>query len=65
MTKFFEFVILIAIFVLIGFLLSYPVMLLWNACLVPAVIGLNTISWVQGWGILLLSSMLFKNYNTK
>jgi hypothetical protein len=33
----------IVIIVVVGLLLSLPVMLLWNACLVPAVSGLNEI----------------------
>lgn len=46
--------------VLLGLLLSFPVMLLWNYCLVPAVVGINEIGWLQAWGIMLLSSLLFK-----
>ena len=44
-----------------GFLLSYPIMLLWNGCLVPAVNGLHTISWLQAWGIMILFGFLFKS----
>jgi hypothetical protein len=33
---------------LIGFLLSWPVMMLWNGCLVDAVTGVKEITWLQG-----------------
>lgn len=45
---------------LIGLIVSYPVMLLWNYCLVPAVTGLNQIGWLQAWGLLILSGLLIK-----
>jgi hypothetical protein len=35
-------------------------MLLWNYCLVGAVVGVNTIGWLQAWGILILCGFLFK-----
>lgn len=51
-------VILVAI--LLGLLLSLPVMLLWNYCLQPAITGLNEITWLQAWGIMILCAILFK-----
>lgn len=45
----------------ISFLLSWPAMWLWNNALVGAVNGVNEISWLQAWGISLLSNFLFKN----
>lgn len=50
----------IAFVVAIGLLLSLPVWLLWNWCLVPAVPALQEIGWLQAWGILILCSFLFK-----
>ena len=50
----------ILLMVVLGLLLSLPVMWLWNGCLVPAVSGLNEIGWLQAWGILVLSGLLFK-----
>jgi hypothetical protein len=53
----------IAAFVLIvifGLLLSLPVMLLWNLCLVPAIPGVLEIGWLQAWGIMILCGFLFK-----
>ena len=44
----------------LGFLLSWPVMWLWNNTLVGAVVGVNEVSWVQAWGISTLSGILFK-----
>jgi len=44
----------------LGFLLSWPVMWLWNNALVGAIVGVNEVSWVQAWGISTLSGILFK-----
>jgi hypothetical protein len=51
----------IVIIVVVGLLLILPVMLLWNACLVPAVSGLSEIEWLQAWGIMILCGLLFKS----
>jgi hypothetical protein len=50
----------IATLVFISFLLSWPVMWLWNNALVGAINGVNEVSWVQAWGISTLSGILFK-----
>jgi uncharacterized membrane protein YdbT with pleckstrin-like domain len=50
----------IAASLFISFLMSWPVMMLWNGCLVDAVTGVKEITWLQGWGILILSGILFK-----
>lgn len=49
---------------LMAIVLAYPTMLLWNGCLVPAVDGVNKISFLQALGINFLFSILFKSYNT-
>ena len=46
---------------LISFLLSYPVYLLWNGCLVDAVEGVKEVTWLQAWGLSALIGLLFKN----
>jgi hypothetical protein len=51
---------IVALVVFIGLLLSLPVMLLWNYCLVGAITGVNEIGWLQAWGILVLCGLLFK-----
>jgi hypothetical protein len=56
-------VVLIGILVL-SFLLSFPLMLLWNGCLVPAVSVLNEVGWLQMWGISVLIGVMFKNSDT-
>jgi hypothetical protein len=53
-----------AIIAAVGFLLSYPLMLLWNGCLVPAVSGVHTVSWLQMWGLVVLFGWLFKSSNS-
>ena len=50
----------IALIVVHGLILSLPVMLLWNWCLVPATPGINEIGWLQAWGIQILCNFLFK-----
>ena len=48
-------------FVGLSFLLSWPVYMLWNGCLVGAVSGVNEVTWLQAWGITILSGFLFKH----
>lgn len=51
----------IGMLVLISFLLSWPVYMLWNGCLVDAVEGVNEVTWMQAWGLSFLFGILFKN----
>jgi len=55
----------IATLVFLSFLLSWPVMILWNGCLVGAVDGIKEIGWLQAWGIQFLFALLFKSTFTK
>ena len=50
----------IVLFVLLSFILAWPVMALWNGCLVGAVDGVQQITWLQAWGLSILCSFLFK-----
>jgi hypothetical protein len=56
---------IVAMVVILGLVMSWPVMLLWNGCLVGAVSGISEIGWLQAWGILVLCGMLFKTSVTK
>ena len=47
--------------VLLSFLLSWPVYMLWNGCLVGAVAGVSEVSWLQAWGLTVLCGFLFKS----
>lgn len=47
--------------VVLGLILSLPVMWLWNACLVAAIPGIKEIGWLQAWGLLVLFGLLFKS----
>lgn len=51
----------IAFIVFISFVLSWPVYMLWNGCLVDAIEGVKTVTWMQAWGLSLLFGLLFKN----
>ena len=50
----------LAALLFLSFLLAWPVMELWNGCLVPAVDGIKQIGWLQAWGLQFLINMLFK-----
>ena len=50
----------IAGILLLSFLLSWPVYMLWNSCLVDAITGVNEVTWLQAWGITILCGFLFK-----
>jgi len=45
---------------IVAVLLGYPVMLLWNWCLVEAIDGVNQIGFFQAIGLNILASILFK-----
>jgi Sec-independent protein secretion pathway component TatC len=55
----------VALIIAVGLLFSLPVMLLWNGCLVGAINGVNEITWLQAWGILVLCGLLFKTQLSK
>ncbi len=56
----------IAFLVCLSLLLSLPVYFLWNSCLVGAIDGVKEVTWLQAWGLMILSSFLFKTtVNTK
>ncbi len=52
---------LVLALVLVSFLLAWPVMELWNGCLVPATTGIREIGWLQAWGLQFLFGILFKS----
>jgi hypothetical protein len=50
----------IVFLVFLSFLLSWPVYMLWNGCLIDAIDGVKEVTWLQAWGINLLAGFLFK-----
>ena len=50
----------LALIILLGLIISFPTMLLWNGCLVGAIDGVREITWLQAWGLIILSGLLFK-----
>ena len=54
----------VAVLLFLSFLLAWPVMLLWNGCLVDAVTVVKPIGWLQAWGINILAAFLFKSSMT-
>jgi len=55
----------IATLMFLSFVMSWPVMMLWNGCLVGAVDGVKEVTWLQAWGLQFLSGILFKTTVTK
>ncbi len=51
----------IALLLFVSFLLSWPVYMLWNGCLVGAVTGVSEVTWLQAWGLTVLCGFLFKS----
>jgi hypothetical protein len=60
-----EVIAMIAILVVLSFLFSWPVMALWNGCLVDAVSGVKEITWLQAWGLSVLCNLLFSKTISK
>jgi hypothetical protein len=59
-------VVAIAMAVFMSFVLSWPLYMLWNGCLVGAVRGVNEVTWLQAWGLSILFGLMFKTtVNTK
>jgi hypothetical protein len=58
--------VLFVVALILGILLSWPAMMLWNGCLVPAVTFAKPIGWMQAWGLMILFNLMFKstNYNS-
>ena len=53
---------LLGIGFVVAILFAFPVMWLWNGCLVGLIVGINPItSFWQAFGIMLLCSLLFKS----
>lgn len=50
----------ILILLILSIVLAYPVMMLWNMCLVPAIDGIHEVTWSQMFGLMVLSNVLFK-----
>jgi hypothetical protein len=47
----------------IGLLIAWPVMLLWNGCLVGTVAGITPLTSIwHSWGMLILCGLLFKSF---
>ena len=55
----------LAFLVFLSFLLSWPVYMLWNGCLVDAIEGVKQVTWLQAWGINFLFGILFRTSVTK
>ena len=51
----------LGLIVFLSFLLSLPVMLLWDAVMPGIFPGLHEITWLQAWGLSLLCGLLFKS----
>jgi hypothetical protein len=59
------FIAALVVVVVLSLLMAYPIMWLWNWALVPAVDGINLISFWQAYGLNILFAVLFKSTNYK
>ena len=50
----------LAVALVLGALASFPVMLLWNSCLVPAIPMIQEVGWIQAWGIMVMGQLMFQ-----
>ena len=48
-----------------GLILAWPIQLLWNACLVPAIETVNPITFWQSLGLMILAHSLFNSTTPK
>lgn len=56
---------IVVLLILVSALCALPTMWLWN-WLMPEIFGLKTINFLQSWGLMILSSILFnKGYSYK
>lgn len=62
--KFITFIGAIVFLVLLSFLLSWPVYMLWNGCLVGTVAGVSETTWLNAWGLTILANLLFKSHGS-
>jgi len=53
----------LALIVLLGGVFALFVKLLWNGCLVGAIDGVHEITFLQAWGLNILSGFLFSKIN--
>lgn len=47
--------------VVLGAIVSYPAMLLWNSCLVPAIPAIKEVGWIQAWGIMVMGQLMYQS----
>ena len=45
--------------IVVALIYCFPIMLMWNAWIVPAITVLMPITWMQAFGIIVVSKMLF------
>ena len=55
----------IVFLLVLSFLLSWPVYMLWNGCLVDAITGVKEVTWLQAWGLNILFGILFSKSSYK
>ncbi len=51
---------MMAMILVLGLLLAWPASILWNECLVPAIVVVREVGVYQMWGINILASIMIK-----
>lgn len=57
-------VVVIVTIIGIGLLTAWPLSLLWNGCLVPAIPGVHEVTILQQWGLNVLFGAMFKTFSS-
>lgn len=55
---------IVVLIIVVAAVMSLPVMLLWD-WLMPEIFGLKEITWLQAWGLMFLSGLLFRSTSLK
>lgn len=56
-----RFIVILGLSIALQLLLAYPLMVLWNDALVPAISGVHEIGWLQAWFLQVIVSLLFRS----
>lgn len=56
-----KFILAIILSIALQLLLAYPLMVLWNEALVPAISGVHEISWIQAWFLQVMVTLLVRS----
>ena len=56
-----KFTIMLVFGMILQLILAWPLMILWNDALVPAISGVHEIGWLQAWFLQVVAALLFRS----